>query len=607
MKKSMQGLLVTLIALASLVPAARAEVAVQLVVEKQRVYVGEPVSLQVRVEGDESPEEPVFGPMDDFQLRSLGSHRNTSQSITIINGKVNREERLGFQFNYELIARRAGTLTIPPVAVKASGATHRTQPLTITARPPEQNDDFILSLQFKEAQVYVGQPVELGVTWYISRDVEDFSFNLSHLKGQGYRVVDPGPEQPPAGGDGVRIPLDGRNIFGVKHRQALNGRDYLTVDFSQALIFDTPGDYTLPAATVSCRSVSAEALRRQRDMFDDFFKRGRRAALTTVITPSNQPAITVLPLPSEGRPADFSGLVGEYELQVEAAPREVNVGDPITLTVRLAGPSYLGNVELPPLGRLADFSGFRLPTERGAGERRDNGKLFTQTIRARAAGPQQVPPLSLNYFNPASGRYEELVSEPIPLTVRETRVVTVRDAVGGGPAAAPAKERELADNFDDPGVLERLPWPGDQALPAGWPWFLLLPPGLLALWLMAGRAGLWARLHRLRRLRRAGGRFEQELGRLGAVADQAAGRERLAGAIFRYLGELLGRGPGLTLPELNQALADHGVEPEQVRRLSALIERCEAVRFGGLAAEAAIETELAAARQLLRGVAGRLR
>ena len=38
--------------------------------------------------------------------------------------------------------------------------------------------------------------------------------------------------------------------------------------------------------------------------------------------------IEVLPLPDEGKPADFTGAVGQWNLEVTAKPTEVAVGDP---------------------------------------------------------------------------------------------------------------------------------------------------------------------------------------------------------------------------------------------------------------------------------------
>ena len=97
---------------------------------------------------------------------------------------------------------------------------------------------------------------------------------------------------------------------------------------------------------------------RRRSVFDDFFDDpfgdsgfgfGRQAVVENFVVPSDRTTIEVLDVPAAGRPANFSGLIGDFKITAEAAPDEVAVGDPITLRVDISGPAYLGNVEMPPL------------------------------------------------------------------------------------------------------------------------------------------------------------------------------------------------------------------------------------------------------------------
>ena len=67
-----------------------------------------------------------------------------------------------------------------------------------------------------------------------------------------------------------------------------------------------------------------------------------------LVVPSNELNLEVLPLP-EPRPPSFTGLVGAYSIETAAAPTEVNVGDPITLTIRIRGPEPLENIPAPAL------------------------------------------------------------------------------------------------------------------------------------------------------------------------------------------------------------------------------------------------------------------
>ncbi|MCP5112400.1 MAG: protein BatD, partial [bacterium] len=169
-------------------------------------------------------------------------------------------------------------------------------------------------------------------------------------------------------------------------------------------------------------------------MMDDLFDMmpfGQRAVYESFVVPSNSLALTVAEVPAAGRPDNFSGLVGNYRMAVQATPTEVNVGDPITLTLRISGPEYLDAIELPPLtNQTALARDFKIPPERAAGVVKGSAKSFTQTIRAKHSDVIEIPPIELAYFDADSGSYKVARTAAVPLTVQGTRIVTARDAEG---------------------------------------------------------------------------------------------------------------------------------------------------------------------------------
>src|SRR5262249_40120157 len=67
------------------------------------------------------------------------------------------------------------------------------------------------------------------------------------------------------------------------------------------------------------------------------------------ITVQSEPLhLEVLPLPDAGKPADFSGAVGTFDLHVSASPRELKAGDPVTITTTVEGDGNLAAIT-PPL------------------------------------------------------------------------------------------------------------------------------------------------------------------------------------------------------------------------------------------------------------------
>jgi hypothetical protein len=564
-------------------------------VERNEVYVGAPFTLQIQVEGSDQVERPDLSSLAGFQVQEAGGGQNNSQSISIVNGKISRVVQRGFTFNYRLTAKSAGELTIPAISVTAEGQTRRTQPIRIRALPPAQSDDFKLRLDVSEQRCYVGQPVILTLTWYVGRNVEEFQFNVPILDDKRFEISAFNENIDPAQQDNyVRIPLGADVAIGRKGQATLDGREFLTVKFERVLIPKQPGTVNIPQATVSMRAVQGYQRRGNR-AFDDFFSDsffGRRAVYEDLVVPSNAPTLEVAELPEAGRPAGFSGLVGSFEVEAEATPTEISVGDPITLSVRLKGPRYLQNVTLPPLEKQPSLArDFRIPEERVTGVIRGNAKVFTQTLRATHSGVSEIPPIEIPYFDPKTGRYEIARSQPIALKVEGNRIITAQDAEGRDAVAVTqteleAREEGIAYNYESADALLN-----QQGSLSSW---LNSPLGLALLCAPPlGYGGLWAFILVARRrgadptgrrARRAHRDFIRRLQILdaGPAGNTDALHSNLLDALRAYLGARLELPPGaLTFADVAAALQQRGIAGETVEDLRRLFEQCEAGRYAG--------------------------
>ena len=583
---------------------------VQAAIEKNQVFVGESFVFQIQIEGSDSPDKPDVSGIADFTVQELGGQQNSSQSMTIINGQVNQVVKRGYIFSYRLTPKREGRLTIPSISVSADGKSMATRPIMIQATPPTETEDFKLRMSLSERKAYVGQPVTLTTTWYVGKDVREFSFNVPALDDGRFKVVGSDPAVDPNRRDRyIRIPLGDSQIIGEKGQGSLDGKDYLTVRFKRTLIPQQAGNIALPKAVVTCQALKGYSRNRRRGSFDDFFGSdyfgmGRRAVYETVLVPSNRPVLQVLELPATGRPAGFSGLVGKYKIAAEATPSDMNVGDPITLTVKISGPPYLGNVQLPPLATQNRLNrDFKIPQERASGTVKRGAKVFTQTIRARHSEIERIPPIEFSYFDPESGRYQRAETEAIPISVASAKIVTARDAEGlaiGGSVQTELESLEggIAANYEDFDALERQAYgPAAWLSSPGWVSLIFLPPltygGLLAFVVFGRRRDSDPALRLARQAFRA---LSKDLKAAGKIpAENAAGQDAaLLQALRHYLGNRLGLSPGaLTFADVEQRLAAREVDPELIKTLNNLFGRCEAGRYAGGALGGQTGTETA--------------
>jgi len=298
-------------------------------------------------------------------------------------------------------------------------------------------------------------------------------------------------------------------------------------------------------------------------------------------------------LPDENRPQDFTGLVGQYSLAAQASPTEVNVGDPITLNIMVTGSEYLDNVILPPLNNQLGMNNFKVPEEMGQGEIAGRVKTFTQTIRAKDPSITEIPGISIDYFNPATGKYESAISNAIPLKVNATKVVTARDAEGITPGEGKSELTTL-----DKGIVHN--YVGEDVIVnqhveiATW---LSSPVGLLLL-LFPPTAYLFILVPVfLRRKRSLDGEalqakkalqvFSGELAKLQKDLPQN-GLQGTAGglveAIRLYLGNRLQMPAGaLAFTDVAARLKQQGVDGASLTELQEILDWCEAYHYGGIA------------------------
>lgn len=529
---------------------------VRAAVQSQRVYVGQPFLLQLQVQGSDQPDPVDISALEaDFAVTEAGGGSSNSTSVSIVNGRMTQQVRRGYNLNYRLAARRAGNLRIPALTVTANGQAASTEPITLVVQPPQENDDFKLRLELSEARAYVGQPVTLTATWYIGRQPENYRFTMPLLDDERFEIRDLASDTAlrGQGRDGVgEIPLGDRTAIVQQSQGQIAGRTYTTLRFRKLLVPRESGRIEIAAATVTF-DAPRPGQARSRSLFDDFFGGGvfsgafgGRPVMETLAIPSNRPRLDVLDLPSAGRPASFNGWIGKFEIEAQAQPTAVDVGEPITLSLEVKGTGMPLSSRPPRLDQQpALTSDFQVPREIGAGEERGGSWEFTQTLRAKHDRVAEIPEIELPYFDPEAGAYRIARSEPIPLEVAAARIVTAEDAEGIGSVPSQftveSTDEGIAHNYVDASALEPMDYGAGS-------WMRALGPTPLALAILLVPPIAFLALVVVRSGRRYGGgvrwrsRSAYSHWRKSAAAvhpDQMAGPE-VAAAILIAIREYLG-------------------------------------------------------------------
>jgi hypothetical protein len=143
----------------------------------------------------------------------------------------------------------------------------------------------------------------------------------------------------------------------------------------------------------------------------------------------------VMPLPSEGRPADFSGAIGQFRLEGSVAPQKVDQGDPVTLSLKLSGQ---GNFQALKGPQLTETQGWRTYPPAEHFESSDifgwrGVKTFDTTMIAQQV-VAATPGSSFSYFDPVAIKYVTLKTKPLPLEISNATPAPTPTA--GAPSAA---------------------------------------------------------------------------------------------------------------------------------------------------------------------------
>jgi hypothetical protein len=168
--------------------------------------------------------------------------------------------------------------------------------------------------------------------------------------------------------------------------------------------------------------VRVTAPRRSGSMLDEFFGGSPFGAFQNVERQlrSNQVRLNVRSLPAQNRPASFKGMVGSFEMKANINPLEVNVNDPVTLTINISGSGNLKMLDKPEIQFPANLEAFDpniTDNVRVAASGVSGSRQFEYLLIPRTGGTYEIPAIQFSYFDPAAGRYVTRTSNSYTIEV----------------------------------------------------------------------------------------------------------------------------------------------------------------------------------------------
>jgi hypothetical protein len=569
------------------------------------IYPGDDFVYSIVIEGGAKPTKVDLSPILQFNPRRAPS--GTSMQT------VNDRTTISYSENYIITASKAGKMSLPSVTVEAGGETYTTNLVEVTVSQPGTTDRMQVELSLSEKQCYVGQPLVMTVRWIISVRWEGAAFDVPVFKSSDDFYIED-VSDPAAAQAAQQIAIHNVPVTIAADRQLIKGMEAQVISFRKVLIPKRAGHVRFDPVTVSTNM--AVGTSRTGDFFNSIQTQYKRVSVQ-----SDAVELEVLPLPEAGKPPQFYGLVGRYTISASASPTQVNVGDPITLTIRIGGSPYLKPVQWPELTQVPELAdNFKIPTERASPTVEKGEKVFTQTIRANNDRVAQVPAIPLVYFDPQKGEYVTARTDPIKLEVAPTKVLTNADVEGT--ASAPvnreveAIRKGISANYYGSEVLTNQSFSLLSAI---------LHPGYGALWSIplvglilssvarfVGRSSPQSlarkrrrqaaavavrQLKKIAKQSKTGSLYMAQDGRRPSPISKASGKhgnshaspafdsvpEQLASAMKGYIADRFDRVAGsLTADDCHQIIAESAGDTRTAAKYRELITDCEQARYAPL-------------------------
>jgi BatD DUF11 like domain len=587
----------------------RPEVLVQL--DRERVYVGEPVTYQVILNHVKNPTPPDLSYLaDQFTVHMTGGQPMNSSFVQIINGKRTEKIRRGIAYFYSLTAKSAGVLTIPGPSVEVDGQTIRGQALTLQVVPASLQDTVKMDITVEPAEVYPTQPFTVTLTVLVKSLPEP----ISGRNPLGVQSTPPMLSIPWVADnelpDGVKAKQDTRAWLNSLHNsQSGFGINRLRGSSPMSFFESRPLTFEPSPSHVMRKDAAGEMVDYWQYKFSRTFVASRIGSYTfgpttlegefgtglsggrlegeEIHLAASPIEIAVKQVPQANRPNGYCGAIGSFSsLESTLNPTDIRVGDPVTLTLTLEGTGSVDNISVPDLAKVPAIAK-NFKTYEGTLETKGSTAKFVYTLRPLDEGVTEFPQISVAYFNTKTDSFATVESAPIAIKVTKAEKLSTSQIVGtsgGGRNANHDLQLSREGIFANKTNLDEV---HDQSVRPEY-WLAAIGGlGLLYLIIYFGTRKMRtliqdkSRIRRRSAVSRARHRLNEGTKLLHSrKVEQGADEIRLA--ICGLLADLDDScESGMTPGDARRKLEDFELETELVNRVGKALETCDATRYSG--------------------------
>jgi len=395
-------------------------------VSTTKVALGEAFQLQFSLSGP--GKNFKLPPMSELDILE-GPYQSSSTSVN--NGTITQSSSL----TYVVSAKKEGKLTIGAATVISNGKTIQSNPVSIDVAKGANNagtqnnnsggqivtkptssdigDNVFVRTNVSKSKAYVGEVIE--VTFKVYTRLEMQMRNISKMPAY----------------DGFFVQNIKTNEQTKQTNETINGITYVVGEIYKTYVIPQhTGTLTIEPFEVEC-IVRQKSKRKPRDIFEQMMGVGYEE----VVLPLKSLPISIeaQALPEEGKPAGFSGAVGNFTYKAAMSKESVKADDAVNITLTLSGNGNIKLVEPPKVNLPEDFETYDAKISENISVTRGgiNGtKTFDYLFIPRHEGDYTIEALNFSYFDPNKKVYVTLPSPNFKLHV-DKGTGTSATVVGG--------------------------------------------------------------------------------------------------------------------------------------------------------------------------------
>lgn len=350
---------------------------------------------------------------DDFEVLS-GPNRSTSIDMYSVNGQSVTSHVV--TFNYILKPKSEGTFKLPVATIDVDGKQYKSNSATIKVLPADKvssgggnrsagngqrtqisQDELFMTATLNKKTVYEQEAVLLTYKVYSLVNLRGLDNKLPDLKGVQIQEVQ----------------LPQNKEVQLEH---YNGRNYGVITWKQYVLFpQQSGEIEIPS--LDFEAMVEVQTSNHNSIFDLMMGPQRVNVKRTLTTPKL--TLNVKELPS-GKPENFSGAVGKFDVSSTISTNELNANEAVTLRLVISGTGNMKLIRTPEVAFPEDFelydpkvdNKFKLTTNGFQGN-----KVIEYLAIPRHGGDYTIPPVKFAYFDTETKQYKTIETESYTIKV----------------------------------------------------------------------------------------------------------------------------------------------------------------------------------------------